>query len=253
MCSLKARPHAMAKEFDVKYKVLIIGNSGVGKTALIRALMGESFSMEMLPTIGIDFVKKKFLIDGANVLLEIWDTAGQERFRTITKFQYRGTKGILLVYDITDMNSFNNLSYWLDSIDQEIRTDHPTETIPVVIIGNKTDLEEQRQVAKKLGKKKAHESLVRGFVETSAKECKNVEQAFAQLAYALVDTFNPKLMDGYLTPDEKKEKRRSQIPSQISTLSSSGSENSGKTSKSSASKTIKLRRKHKPVLKCCEK
>ncbi|XP_013393063.1 ras-related protein Rab-13 isoform X1 [Lingula anatina] len=236
------------KEFDVKYKVLLIGNSGVGKTALIRALTQEEFSMEMLPTIGIDFVKKIFHVDGANVQLEIWDTAGQERFRTITKFQYRGTKGILLVYDVTDVSSFNNLTYWLQSIDEEIRPDHPTESIPVYIIGNKCDLEQQRQISKRDGKKKAQETLVRGFMETSAKNNINIQEAFYELAHALLDTYNPKLMTSYLNPVDRKEKKGSK--QRISQLTSSSSEYD---QTSSRSKKIKLKKKDKPRSSCCHR
>ncbi|XP_013393065.1 ras-related protein Rab-13 isoform X2 [Lingula anatina] len=210
------------KEFDVKYKVLLIGNSGVGKTALIRALTQEEFSMEMLPTIGIDFVKKIFHVDGANVQLEIWDTAGQERFRTITKFQYRGTK--------------------------EIRPDHPTESIPVYIIGNKCDLEQQRQISKRDGKKKAQETLVRGFMETSAKNNINIQEAFYELAHALLDTYNPKLMTSYLNPVDRKEKKGSK--QRISQLTSSSSEYD---QTSSRSKKIKLKKKDKPRSSCCHR
>ncbi|XP_064645774.1 ras-related protein Rab-13-like [Lineus longissimus] len=182
------------KDFDVKYKVLLIGESKVGKTSLIRCLMGDNFNSSLMSTYGIDFVKKIFEIDGARVMLEIWDTAGQERFRTITKFHFRGTRGLLIVYDITQKSSFDKLTYWMQSIDKEIDADEPP---PKLIIGNKSDLEEMRQVPYVSGEQIARENFERGFEETSAKENKNVHQVFERLAEILVDTYNPSLMNMY--------------------------------------------------------
>ncbi|ELT90087.1 hypothetical protein CAPTEDRAFT_55121, partial [Capitella teleta] len=169
---------------DVTYKVLLLGDTGVGKTALIRSLTGTEFKANHLTTVGIDFVKKTFDADGALVQLQIWDTAGQERFRSLTKFQYRSTKGLLLVYDVTDRTSFETLGYWLDSIDSELDRNNK-EPVPVFIVGNKTDLEESRVVSTQEGKKAAESHYVHGFLETSAKNGHNVSEAFNKLADAI--------------------------------------------------------------------
>ncbi|CAH1788844.1 unnamed protein product [Owenia fusiformis] len=193
------------KIYDVRYKVLLVGESGVGKTSLIRKLVGTATNknhMNMLSTIGIDFVKKLYEVDGAKVQLEIWDTAGQERFRSITKMHYRGTKAVVFVYDVADLDSFTRLNFWLESIDQELQCS-VEDTPPMIIIGNKSDLEDKREVPTERGEKLADEKLANGFWETSAKQGTNVHACFEKLAYTLTDTFSPKLMDTYKKNDRK--------------------------------------------------
>ncbi|KAK2181846.1 hypothetical protein NP493_377g01014 [Ridgeia piscesae] len=201
---------------DVCYKVLLLGESGVGKTAMIRSIIGLQFDPESVPTIGIDFARKTFEVDGAKVKFEIWDTAGQERFRTITRFQFRGTKGVLLMYDVTNKKSFSKLKYWLDCVDQELDQQNK-EPVPVFIIGNKCDLDEQRQVTAEMGEKMAESSYVHGFMETSARDNTNVQQAFHQLAEAMTEINHPKLLNAYLCPMERRERDTRRMAAVLST------------------------------------
>lgn len=122
---------------------MIIGNSGVGKSAILVRFVEEQFSEHYLATIGVDFRFKTMLIDGKNVKFQIWDTAGQERFRTITSAYYRGSQGILLVFDITDQLSFDNIcKFWIN----EVETYSEKDSV-YFLIGNKSDLSSQRAVS----------------------------------------------------------------------------------------------------------
>merc|ERR1712167_236646 len=104
--------------FDFLIKLLLIGDSGVGKSCLLLCFSDQSFTTSFITTIGIDFKIKTIELDGKRIKLQIWDTAGQERFRTITTAYYRGAMGILLVFDVTDDQSFQNIATWMDQIDQ---------------------------------------------------------------------------------------------------------------------------------------
>lgn len=186
------------KDCATTYKVLIVGEHSVGKTALLNKLMGREFRTSMLPTIGVDFVKKIFEVDGALVQLIIWDTAGQERFRSITKLQYREVKGVVLVYDITNPDSFSHLNYWINSIHSEIRHSHNAyEPIPIIICGNKADMAEDRKVETSQGEMLASQEMAFEFFETSAKRGDNVFLAFQRLAFHVTDICDPKLMKSY--------------------------------------------------------
>lgn len=184
------------EECDVTYKILLLGDSGVGKTSLIQTLTGNKFSHSMLTTVGIDFVKVPFNVDGAKVRLQIWDTAGQERFRSITKFQYRSTKGLLLLYDITNRKSYETLSYWLNTIEKDIDQSN-REPIPIIIVGNKCDLENERVVSTYEGEMVADSNYLAGFFETSACTGTNVQECFQRLAHSVTEVFDPHLMKLY--------------------------------------------------------
>ncbi|PVD23035.1 hypothetical protein C0Q70_16297 [Pomacea canaliculata] len=186
------------KDCAATYKILILGENSVGKTAILNSLVGRDFKSSVLPTSGVDFVKKIFEVDGALVQLVIWDTAGQERFRSITRLQYKGTQGIILVYDITNPDSFSRLTYWMDSIQKEIKHKHSAyEPIPIVLCGNKSDMEDQRKVETYKGEKFANQQMAFEFFETSAKCGLNIFQAFQRLAYHVTDICNPRLMKSY--------------------------------------------------------
>ncbi|KXS16084.1 putative ethylene-responsive small GTP-binding protein [Gonapodya prolifera JEL478] len=167
---------AKSASYDYLIKLLLIGDSGVGKSCLLLRFSDDSFTPSFITTIGIDFKIRTVDLDGKRVKLQIWDTAGQERFRTITTAYYRGAMGILLVYDVTDERSFNNVRNWIRNIEQ-----HATEGVSKILVGNKCDMNEKRAVTKEQGQALADEYGIR-FIETSAKSNQGVEEAFLSLA-----------------------------------------------------------------------
>ncbi|XP_008429973.1 ras-related protein Rab-13 isoform X1 [Poecilia reticulata] len=160
----------MAKKYDFLFKLLLIGDSGVGKTCLIIRFAEDNFNSTYISTIGIDFKVKTIEVDGKKVKLQVWDTAGQERFKTITTAYYRGAMGIILVYDITDEKSFENIQNWMKSIKE-----NASAGVSQMLIGNKCDIEPKRKVSKETGEKLAKDHGIR-FFETSAKSSINVEE-----------------------------------------------------------------------------
>ncbi|XP_045502803.1 ras-related protein Rab-8A isoform X1 [Colias croceus] len=166
----------MAKTYDYLFKLLLIGDSGVGKTSILFRFSEDAFNISFISTIGIDFKIRTIDLDGKKVKLQIWDTAGQERFRTITTAYYRGSMGIMLVYDVTNEKSFENIKNWIRNIEENASAD-----VEKMILGNKCDLDAKRQVSKERGEQLAIEYQIK-FVETSAKDSLNVEYAFYTLA-----------------------------------------------------------------------
>ena len=165
------------QQYDFLIKLLLIGDSGVGKSCLLLRFSEDSFTTSYITTIGIDFKIRTIELDGKRVKLQIWDTAGQERFRTITTAYYRGAMGILLVFDVTDETSFDNVRNWMTQIEQ-----HAAENVNKVLIGNKCDVAPtERAVTPAQGQKLAEEYGV-PFFETSAKSNTNVEEAFTSIA-----------------------------------------------------------------------
>ena len=165
----------MSAEYDHLFKLLLIGDSGVGKSCLLLRFADDTYTESYISTIGVDFKIKNVEQDSKNIKLQIWDTAGQERFRTITSSYYRGAHGIIIVYDITDMESFNNVKTWLQEIEK-----FASDNVNKLLVGNKSDLTSQRQVDTAVAKEFA-DSLGIPFVETSAKTSTNVEQAFKKM------------------------------------------------------------------------
>lgn len=166
----------MAKTYDYLFKLLLIGDSGVGKTSILFRFSEDAFNISFISTIGIDFKIRTIDLDGKKVKLQIWDTAGQERFRTITTAYYRGSMGIMLVYDVTNEKSFENIKNWIRNIEENASAD-----VEKMILGNKCDLNEKRQVSRARGEQLAVEYGIK-FIETSAKDSVNVEDAFFTLA-----------------------------------------------------------------------
>jgi Ras-related protein Rab-8A len=162
--------------YDYLIKLLLIGDSGVGKSCLLLRFSDDSFIPSFITTIGIDFKIRTIELEGKRIKLQIWDTAGQERFRTITTAYYRGAMGILLVYDVTDEKSFQNIRNWIRNIEQ-----HATESVNKMLIGNKCDMVDKKVVDTEKGKALADEYGIK-FLETSAKNSINVEEAFITLA-----------------------------------------------------------------------
>jgi len=167
---------ATTTEHDYFFKILLIGDSGVGKSCLLLRFADDSWTDTHISTIGVDFKIKTLNIDGKTIKLQIWDTAGQERFRTITSSYYRGAQGIILVYDCTDQESFNNVKQWMGEIDR-----YACENVNKLLVGNKTDLVNEKVVDTNTAKAFA-DSMQIHFIETSAKNATNVEHCFFSMA-----------------------------------------------------------------------
>ena len=165
-------------DYDKSCQFLLLGNSEVGKTSLIRRYTNGLFKEEYISTIGIDYDSKKEIIDDINVQVKLWDTAGQERFRAITPNNLRNAEGIMLVFDITNSDSFNDLKDWLESI--KTHFGEKNISIPIIIVGNKIDLEDKRDVEKDDANKFAQENNYKYF-ETSAKTGEGVDNAVREL------------------------------------------------------------------------
>ncbi|GLU11646.1 hypothetical protein SLE2022_283790 [Rubroshorea leprosula] len=175
--SVAAPPARARADYDYLIKLLLIGDSGVGKSCLLLRFSDVSFATSLISTICIDFKIRTIELDGKRIKLQIWDTAGQERFRTITTVLYRGAKGILLVYDVTDESSFNNIKFWIHDIEQ-----HASDKVNTILVGNKADMDEsKRAVPTAKGQALADEYGIK-FFETSAKRNLNVEEVFFSIA-----------------------------------------------------------------------
>eukprot|EP00397_Hematodinium_sp_SG-2012_P015778 GEMP01016076.1.p1 GENE.GEMP01016076.1~~GEMP01016076.1.p1 ORF type:complete len:206 (-),score=42.41 GEMP01016076.1:2199-2816(-) len=162
----------MNPEYDYLFKLLLIGDSGVGKSCLLLRFADDTYTESYISTIGVDFKIRTIEQEGKVVKLQIWDTAGQERFRTITSSYYRGAHGIIIVYDVTDRESFNNVKHWIQEIGR-----NAAEGVNKLLVGNKCDLQSKKAVSYDEGKDLA-DSLNIKFLETSAKNAHNVEEAF---------------------------------------------------------------------------
>uniref|UniRef100_A0A7N0UAS8 Uncharacterized protein n=1 Tax=Kalanchoe fedtschenkoi TaxID=63787 RepID=A0A7N0UAS8_KALFE len=174
---MAAAPARARADYDYLIKLLLIGDSGVGKSCLLLRFSDDSFTTSFITTIGIDFKIRTVELDGKRIKLQIWDTAGQERFRTITTAYYRGAMGILLVYDVTDESSFSNIKNWIRNIEQ-----HASDNVNKILVGNKADMDEsKRAVPTAKGQALADEYGIK-FFETSAKTNLNVEQVFFSIA-----------------------------------------------------------------------
>ena len=161
--------------YDMIFKVVLIGDTSVGKTNILSKYLSNEFDPDSKATVGVEFGTRDFKIENNTVKVQIWDTAGQERYRSITNAYYKGAKGSLLVYDITNPKTFENVDKWLS----DLKT-NAEEKISVVLVGNKTDLESERKITVEQGKEKA-ELFKLAFIETSALNGNNIEKAFNEL------------------------------------------------------------------------
>ena len=168
----------MSKNIDLQYKILVLGESSVGKTSLLMRYAEDKFE-STVQTIGVDFKNKYIIYNNKRIQLELWDTAGQERFKGIAKNYFHAANGVILVFDITNKDSFNKLKYWIDEGKTNVGQD--TE---IIIAANKIDLEDERKVNKdtinEFGKKMGFEIL-----ETSAKTGEGVDEIFKRLVSRL--------------------------------------------------------------------
>lgn len=169
------------KEYDHLFKIVLVGDSKVGKSNLLSRLYRNEFMPKSKPTIGVEFATRCMQIDGKVIKAQVWDTAGQERYRAITSAYYRGAVGALLVYDTTKFASFEIVRRWL----KELR-DHADPKIVTMLIGNKTDLEDRRAVTTADGEKFAAENGLL-FAETSALNSSNVDQALQTILTEIYD------------------------------------------------------------------
>jgi len=170
----------MKRDYDYLFKLVLIGDSGVGKSCLLLRFADDNFTDSYISTIGVDFRFRTITVDKKIVKLQIWDTAGQERFRTITSAYYRGADGIIMVYDVTSSESFDHVEEWLIEVDR-----YANENTSKLLIGNKADLIDERQVSDDTAHKFA-DKLGIPFLETSAKTATNVDAAFLTMAKELI-------------------------------------------------------------------
>eukprot|EP00028_Trichosphaerium_sp_Am-I-7-wt_P000729 CAMPEP_0168520234 /NCGR_PEP_ID=MMETSP0405-20121227/7832_1 /TAXON_ID=498012 /ORGANISM="Trichosphaerium sp, Strain Am-I-7 wt" /LENGTH=203 /DNA_ID=CAMNT_0008541009 /DNA_START=620 /DNA_END=1231 /DNA_ORIENTATION=- len=171
----------MSARKKVLLKVIILGDSGVGKTSLMNQYVNKKFSNQYKATIGADFLTKEVMVDDRLVTMQIWDTAGQERFQSLGVAFYRGADCCVLVFDVNDAKSFENLDSWRDEFLIQAAPREP-EAFPFVVLGNKIDLEHQRVVSQKRAMAWCQSKGDIPYFETSAKEAINVEQAFQTVA-----------------------------------------------------------------------
>lgn len=164
------------EDHDMHLKLLMLGDTGVGKTCMLQTYVYDTFSPTFITTIGIDFKIKHQEIDGTKLKLQIWDTAGQERFRTITVSYFKGAHGIILMYDVTDRETFDSIAHWLAQIKE-----HADAQVNVVLVGNKCDIADKRQVETSEGQQLADEYKLK-FFETSAKANTRVDETFTAIA-----------------------------------------------------------------------
>ena len=168
------------KEYDLLFKLILIGDSYVGKSNILLKYLKNQFNENSKTTIGVEFGTKNIIINNKRIKIQIWDTAGQERYRSITSAYYKGAKGALIVYDITRKNTFDNIDKWIT--DLKLNGD---KNIYIIILGNKSDLIDKREINKNDGIKKA-EMYKTAFLETSALNGDNISKAFDELIEQIV-------------------------------------------------------------------
>lgn len=176
-------------EYDYLFKVVLIGDSGVGKSNLLSRFTRNEFNLESKSTIGVEFATRSIQTEGKTIKAQIWDTAGQERYRAITSAYYRGAVGALLVYDITKRLTFEGIERWLKEL-----TDNADPNIVIALVGNKADLQHLRAVTADDGTALSAKHRV-SFIETSALDGSNVEEAFTRILTEIYRIASSKTLD----------------------------------------------------------
>ena len=175
---------AEIEEYEMMVKVILIGDSGVGKTNIMSKFLKNQFMEESKATIGVEFGSKLFNHEGHKIKAQIWDTAGQEKYKAITGAYYKGSKGALVVYDITQKKTFENIEKWINDLKAA-----GDPKITIILIGNKNDLDDKRQVSKDQGEEKAR-SFGCAFLETSAYSGDNIDKAFNLMVKEIYEKFS---------------------------------------------------------------
>ncbi|XP_062239060.1 ras-related protein Rab-19-like [Platichthys flesus] len=167
--------------FDFLFKIILIGDSNVGKTCVVQNFKSGIFAERQQNTIGVDFTVRTVDVEGKRVKIQVWDTAGQERFRTITQSYYRSAHGAMIAYDITRRSTFDSVKHWIKEVEL-----YGATNVVLVLIGNKCDMEPERQVQFEDACELAKERGILAALETSAKESQNVAEAFMMMARELI-------------------------------------------------------------------
>ncbi|BFU20066.1 Rab family GTPase [Entamoeba histolytica HM-1:IMSS-B] len=162
-------------------KLIVVGDSSVGKTSLIQMFANNQFSNSVVSTVGIDFLTKRYEVDGTTYKVQIWDTAGQEKFRTIITSYYRGVQGAVLIYDVTNKSTFDAINYWVKNVQE-----FGEQVIGRILVGNKTDLEQHRTVSTEMGQSLADKIGI-PFIETSAAKGENIQETFTCLIKEVIE------------------------------------------------------------------
>jgi len=179
----------------IEAKIVLLGDTGVGKTSIALRFTQDTFQTRTNPTIGASFLMKNMVIDEKKIKLQIWDTAGQERFKSLAPMYYRGASAALLIYDVTSASSFNKVKDWVN----ELRVNVP-EDIIMVVVGNKLDRVKHRQLKPETGQEYAR-SVGASFIETSAKTKEGIEEVFRDIANRLIQ--NQQLQTRMTKPKEE--------------------------------------------------
>ncbi|KAM9311494.1 ras-related protein Rab-19 [Gastrophryne carolinensis] len=172
--------------FDFLFKIILIGDSNVGKTCVVHRFQSGAFSEKHQNTIGVDFTVRSLTINGKKVKVQVWDTAGQERFRTITQSYYRSAHGAIIAYDITRRQTFENVPHWIHEVER-----YGAANLMVMLIGNKSDLAENRQILFEDACTLAEKFGLLAVLETSAKEAHNIDEVFFLMATELIARNTP--------------------------------------------------------------
>ena len=172
--------------YELLFKIIIIGDSGSGKSNILSRYLNDEFNLESKNTVGVELGTKYLKIKGKGAKLQIWDTAGQERYRSITTSYYKGSHGCFIVYDIANEESFENVDKWYSEAVKTI-----SENASIILVGNKCDLEDQRKITKEMGEEKA-KNLKCPFFETSAKTKINIEEIFQEITNNIYDKVGDK-------------------------------------------------------------
>ena len=192
--------------YDDKCQLLIIGNSIVGKTSILTKYTSKTYNENYVATVGLDYFTKDEIIDNKTIRVKIWDTAGQERYKAITKCFFQRAQGIMIVYDVTNKKSFDDLKMWIDSINSQSKLTEDLENMPIILIGNKIDIP-KRVIDKETAINFAKEQNL-DYYETSAKTGKGVDTAIQELVKKVMVYISKKNGRDNLRLSENSQKRK---------------------------------------------